>query len=60
MTVTMHVVLQVFGFVIAAGTALTNAVPEKAKPFVVLLVSAAQGALAWWNHYYDPSGKKIA
>jgi len=59
MSVTIHVLLQVLGFIASAGVLLTNALPDKAKPFVVLTVSASQGLLAWYNHYYTPSGQKI-
>lgn len=59
MKVTLHVVLQALGFIASAGTMLTNVVPPSAKPYVVLAVSAAQGALAWWNHYHTPDGKLI-
>lgn len=56
MTRTIHSILQVLGFVVSAGTMATNFVPDKYKPYVVLVVSAAQGVLAWYNHSFNPDG----
>lgn len=62
MKVSTHVILQVLGLIISVGTVVQNGafVPTKYIPFVVLIVSAAQGLLAWFNHYYTPDGTKIA
>lgn len=59
MNVYVHVLLQAAGVAVSYGTLATTIVPDKIKPFVVLAVSAAQGLLAWYNHYYTPSGTKI-
>lgn len=56
MTRTVHTILQVLGFIVSAGTMATDFVPTKYKPYVVLTVSAAQGALAWYNHNFNPDG----
>jgi len=56
MPVWIHVVLQALGFIVSTGTVVTNMVPPKYQPYVVLVISAAQGALAWYNHYYNPDG----
>ena len=60
MKVSTHVALQIIGFIISFGTMATNMVPEMYQKYIVLVVSAAQGALAWFNHYYSPTGNKIA
>lgn len=56
MTRTVHIILQALGFIISAGTMATSIVPAKYQPYVVLVVSAAQGALAWYNHNFNPDG----
>ena len=55
----LHVLFQALGFIVSAGTLLTSAVPPKVQPYVVLAVSAAQGLLAWYNHYFTPGGQRI-
>lgn len=59
MKVSTHVILQALGFVVSIGTLVSGQVPPKYQPYIVLVVSAAQGLLAWWNHYYTPQGTKI-
>lgn len=60
MNVYLHITLQVLGFIVQFGTVATNIVPPKIQPFIILIVSAAQGGLAWFNHYYSPSGIRLA
>jgi hypothetical protein len=61
MKIGTHIVLQVLGIIISFGTILQSGtyIPMKYVPFVVLVVSAAQGLLGWIGHYYTPSGTKI-
>lgn len=59
MKVSTHVALQIISFIISFGTIATNVVPPNLQKYVVLAVSAAQGALAWYNHYYTPNGIAI-
>jgi hypothetical protein len=56
MKVSLHVIYQIFSTVVSVGALLSPSVPEKAKPYVVLVVSLAQGFVAWYNHYYNPDG----
>ena len=60
MKVWLHVTLQILGFVGSAGTLVLPQIPDKYKPFIVLAISAAQGLLAWFNHYYNPDGTPAA
>lgn len=59
MKVTTHVILQVLGFIVTIGTVVSGQVPPKYVPYVVGIVSAAQGGLAWFNHYFTPQGARI-
>jgi hypothetical protein len=56
MKVWLHITLQALGFVVSAGTMMTNVVPPKYQPLVVAVVSFAQALLAWYNHYFNPDG----
>lgn len=61
MKIQTHIVLQALGVIISFGTILQGGtyIPMKYIPFVVLVVSAAQGLLGWVNHYYTPAGTKL-
>jgi thiol:disulfide interchange protein len=52
----MNIVFQLCSFVISATTLITNAVPEKYKSVVVLVVSLAQAFIAWYAHQVNPDG----
>jgi hypothetical protein len=52
----MNIVFQVCSFLISATTLITNAVPEKYKSVVVLVVSLAQAFVAWYAHQVNPDG----
>jgi hypothetical protein len=56
----MNILFQVCSFVISATTLITNAVPDKYKSVVVLVVSLAQAFVAWYAHQYNPDGTPAA
>jgi len=59
MKISTHLILQILLFVTQYGNIASGYVPMKYVPIVALIVSGAQGALAWYNHYYTPTGIKI-
>ncbi len=56
MKIWLHTLIQVLAFALNIATLLTNIVPPVARPYLVLVVSAIQGFLAWYNHQYNPDG----
>jgi hypothetical protein len=59
MKISTHVILQILLLIAQYGNLVMGMAPPKVQPFVALALSAAQGALAWYNHYYTPQGAKI-
>ena len=59
MKLSTHLVLQILMMIVQYGNLASGFVPPKAQPFVALAVGAAQGGLAWYNHWYTPSGKAL-
>jgi hypothetical protein len=60
MNVALHIFLQALALVMQYGNLAFNVVPAKYKPVVTLIISGAQGGLAWYNHYYTPAGVPIS
>jgi hypothetical protein len=60
MKVLTHVILQGLALAAQYGNLATNVVPVKYKPLVTVGITAAQGILAWYNHYYNPDGTPAA
>ena len=56
MKIWLNLLVQALGFVVNAATLLTNIVPAKFKPYLVLIISAAQGFISWYAHQYNPDG----
>lgn len=52
----VNLLVQSLSFVINGATLLTNIVPMKFKPYLVLIISAAQGVISWYAHQYNPDG----
>jgi hypothetical protein len=59
MKIQTHVVVQALLMVISIGTAVSGQVPAKLQPWIIGVVSLAQGIIAWVNHYYTPTGAVI-
>ena len=56
MKIQTHVIVQVLLMVVTIGTAISGQVPPKLQPWIIGIVSLAQGIIAWYNHYFTPSG----
>lgn len=59
MKISTHVIFQLLAVVLQVLNFTSGVVPPHYQPYVMVVISVLQSALAAYNHYFTPNGTPI-